>query len=321
MRRLVSIFNNRAMAFSEEYSPELLTQPSARLRKILDRLSAYGLVGVPQLISEDGHKRPLVKWKEYQNRRPTADEIASWIRHFPDAGVGILTGQQNGLIVVDTDSLEAIEWMELRGTPETVLVRTPRGIHYYFKNPLGLTVKNSVSAIAPSVDIRGEGGMATAAGTRRSDGFIYHYDRGHALGEVIIAEPPEWLINRILLEQASRQSATMPIRVQQFDGKVGAWASKVINETLLILEGASSGSRNDLLSRAAFKLGQLVGGGEANDFELKAALHAITDTWPGEEAKSKDTITRCFKAGLTRPRQRPLRNVVWLEPSTADSGR
>jgi putative DNA primase/helicase len=288
---------------------------------ILHDLAEHGLVGVPQLIDESGQKRPLVKWAEYQKREPTGEEVAGWIRHFPDAGAGILTGPRNGLLVLDTDSPDAIEWVELRGIPETVLVRTLRGIHYYFKYPLGLQVNNSASAIAPGIDIRGSGGMATAAGTRRPDGFIYHYDRGHALGEVNIAEAPEWLINWLLLARANRQRATMPLRAQKFDGKVDAWASKVIDETLRVLAGASSGQRNDLLSRAAFKLGQLVGGGEADDFELLAALYAITNTWPDEHAKSADTITRCFKAGFSRPRQRPLRNVVWLEPSTADTAR
>jgi hypothetical protein len=159
--------------------------------------------------------------------------------------------------------------------------------------------------------------MAIAAGTVNpsGDGFIYHYEDGFALGQVAIADPPKWLLDWLLYEDQKRRVASnIPLRPQQFDGKLTAWARKVIDSELNTLIDATEGSRNDSLSRAAFKFGQLAAGGEASGSELLAALHGIADSWPGERAKSADTIARCFQAGSAYPRQRPLRNVVWVEP-------
>ncbi|MGA8641325.1 bifunctional DNA primase/polymerase [Candidatus Binatus sp.] len=283
-----------------------------RLRRILDHLAEHNLWAFPIACSEAG-KLPLVKWRDFQSQPPSDGEVADWCRRFPDAGAAIPTGLATKIFVVDADSADAIEWLEMRGMPVTVLVRTRKGLHYYFRCP-GIEVRNSAGALAPGIDVRGTGGMAVAAGTH-NQGFEYQYDSGHALGEVAIADAPDWLIDWLLQEQVKRQVAVMPLRPQEFDGHVGAWARKIIDDELGELAAATEGCRNDRLSRTAFKLGQLAGGGEADATELRAALHAIADAWPNP-SHSHDTIARCLEAGLAHPRQRPLRDVVWIEPAT-----
>jgi putative DNA primase/helicase len=282
----------------------------SRLRRILDHLAEQRLWGFPLACGTTG-KIPLVKWREFQSRAATFDEIASWCEQFPDAGVAIPTGPATRLFVVDADSIEAIEWLELRHMPETVLVRTRKGLHYYFQYPVATQVSNSASSLAPGVDIRGAGGMVAAASTRNGD-FEYRYEPRHALGELAIADAPDWLINWLLREESKRQVSVKPLRAQQFDGQVGAWARTIIDDELESLANAGKGCRNDRLSRAAFKLGQLAGGGEADASELSTALHTIADAWPNP-SHSHDTIARCFEAGCAHPRQRPPRDVVWLE--------
>src|SRR5208282_4628105 len=147
-----------------------------RFERIIDHLNEHHLWGFPLACGAQG-KIPLVKWREFQSQPPAAAEIARWIRDFPDAGAGIPTGSATGLFVVDADSPDAIEWLELRGMPETVLVRTRRGLHHLLKWPAGLNVSNSAGALAPGVDIRGTGGMVVAVGTRCTNGFVYHYER------------------------------------------------------------------------------------------------------------------------------------------------
>jgi hypothetical protein len=66
------------------------------------------------------------------------------------------------IFVLDVDGLDAaasLRKLEDRyGTlPETVASITPRGSHLFFKSENG-AVRNSAGAIAPGLDIRGDGG-------------------------------------------------------------------------------------------------------------------------------------------------------------------
>ncbi len=44
-----------------------------------------------------GDKRPLVRWEEFQHRRPGEEEARGWFSIWPDAGIGIVTGGISGL--------------------------------------------------------------------------------------------------------------------------------------------------------------------------------------------------------------------------------
>jgi putative DNA primase/helicase len=279
---------------------------TSRLEGILHHLAEYDLWAVPQLITVEGEKRPLVPWKPYQDRPPTRDEIAGWCLRFPHAGAAIPTGPGTNLLVVDADGPDAIEWLEMRGMPETPIVRTRHGLHYYFRYPVDLQVRNSAGALASGIDIRGTGGMATAAGTLNpcGGGFIYHYDTSHALGQVAIADPPGWLF-KWLLQQDQKRRIVQSVTLRQFDGKVSAWARAAINGELARLVDAGFGTRNHTLASVAFKLGALCGGGEADASELRSALYAIAEQWPDERMKSADTITRAFSEGTAHPRCAP----------------
>jgi hypothetical protein len=51
-----------------------------------------------------GDKRPLVRWEEFQHRRPTAVETRDWFRTWPDAGIAIVTGMVSGLARIESQS-------------------------------------------------------------------------------------------------------------------------------------------------------------------------------------------------------------------------
>jgi putative DNA primase/helicase len=278
----------------------------SRFEGILRHLAEHQLWAVPQLITDQGEKRPLVPWKSFQDRPPTREEISGWCLRFPNAGAAIPTGPGTNLLIVDADSPDAIEWLEVRGMPETPIVRTRHGLHYYLKYPVDMVVRNSASALAIGVDIRGAGGMATAAGTLNpcGGGFIYHYDDSHTLGEVDIANPPGWLF-KWLFQQDQKHRIVQSATPRQFDGGVSAWARATINGELARLVDARPGMRNHTLASVSFKVGALCGGGEAEAGELRATLSAIAERWPDERRKSADTIARAFTEGMAHPRCAP----------------
>lgn len=106
-------------------------------------------------------KKPLTKWEEYQKRRATPDEIRAWWKQWPQAMVGIVTGEISNLFVVDADSEKGIELLEqyIPDSIETPIVKTPKGRHYWFRHQEGL---HNTARFVPECDTRGEGGYIIA---------------------------------------------------------------------------------------------------------------------------------------------------------------
>lgn len=123
-------------------------------------------------------KRPYVAWERFQREKPDPELIKEWWKKYPNANVGIVTGEISGLDVVDVDSEEAMATLDelLPDSLETPMSKTPRGgRHYYFQSMNGLT---------------------------NSTGFIKHCDL-RATGGYIIAPPSNgysWLENLSIFE-------------------------------------------------------------------------------------------------------------------------
>src|SRR5215207_3310576 len=100
----------------------------------------------------------LQKGHPHLYRRATDEEFES----FDFRNVGIVTGEVSGIIVIDEDkrgALEAQGW----AVPVTATVKTARCHHYYYKHP-GFRVRNRTGkgALAPGVDLKGDGGYVVA---------------------------------------------------------------------------------------------------------------------------------------------------------------
>ena len=104
-----------------------------------------------------------------------AKQIEIWWAKWPDANLGILTGQESGLLVLDVDgedgkaSLQDLT-MTHGNLPKTLCAKTGRtgndgkrkGCHYYFRAPVGATIRNSAGALGKGLDIRANGGYVVA---------------------------------------------------------------------------------------------------------------------------------------------------------------
>src|SRR4051812_38580655 len=64
--------------------------------------------GIAVIPIKHGTKRPLVAWKDYQDRLPTKAEIQRWFTDWPNADIAILCGYQD-LAILDIDSVELAE--------------------------------------------------------------------------------------------------------------------------------------------------------------------------------------------------------------------
>ena len=130
------------------------------------------------------------------------DQIRRWWREWPDANVGIRTGAESELIVLDVDpdhgGDESLAQLEaLHGPlPATVQQRTGGGgRHYLFQHP-GTPVRNR-AGFRPGLDVRGDGGYIVAPPSRHISGERYEWSEGHSPGEIPLAPAPAWLLELI----------------------------------------------------------------------------------------------------------------------------
>ncbi len=114
-------------------------------------------------------KTPLVKWKKFQTRQPTEDEIDFWLEKWPDMLIAVVCGAISGIIVVDADNPDAQQAAHDQGFESPVMVKTKRGRHWYFKHPLdgvhrgpqsGSGSKGEVWPQINGLDFRGDGSYA-----------------------------------------------------------------------------------------------------------------------------------------------------------------
>lgn len=143
---------------------------------------------------EPGGKRPLTTHGLLDASTDEA-RLAEWSAEHPRANIGVRTGRESGLVVLDVDgddgaeSLRRLESANDR-LPETWSVVTPRGgAHYYFAHPGG-EIRNSAGLLGTGLDVRGDGGYVIAPPSVGVGGVLYEVD-----GETAPARMPVWLID------------------------------------------------------------------------------------------------------------------------------
>lgn len=118
-------------------------------------------------------KKPLVPWAEYQDHAATADEVANWWDIFPNANIGIITGE---IVVIDCDSMTAAAWVADNLTPTPWSVQTARGAHFYYRCEDGDKWQNG-AGIREGVDVRGSGGYVVAPPSIHKTGAVYTWHK------------------------------------------------------------------------------------------------------------------------------------------------
>lgn len=72
-------------------------------------------------------KTPYIKWEPYQKKMATPREIREWWSRWPEAMIGIVTGEISRILVIDCDSSEGYEAIQ-KLLPDSLLIpiaRTP----------------------------------------------------------------------------------------------------------------------------------------------------------------------------------------------------
>ena len=167
-----------------------------------------------------------------------ADTIARWWRQDPNFNIGLACGAISNIWATDIDGLDAeaeLRKLEKQHSPlpPTVESITARGRHIFFKWP-GWDIRNSVGALAPGIDVRGNGGYVVVPPSVHPSGRRYTWSVDSAN---TFAAAPQWLLDKVTAP--AKAKATAP----------EDWCD-------LIHDGVNEGRRTDSIVRLA---GHLLG--------------------------------------------------------------
>jgi len=124
----------------------------------IKNLYDLGLQVIP-IIAET--KRPLIKWELWQTKRITDDDFNNYL--LACNNFGFVTGELSGIVVIDADNQDAINWCNENLPPTFVLNYKTGKAHYYFKHHKKHRIINNTKILGkdkPPIDRRADGGFA-----------------------------------------------------------------------------------------------------------------------------------------------------------------
>ena len=172
-----------------------------------------------ELLTHEGKRLfPLVPYgkkpriEDWPERATTdMDQVYRWLEQFPRCNWGLATGSLSKVFVIDQDGARGLEsaraWSRTHGPDwkATLISRTARGYHLYYRWPVGLEVRNSASDLAPGIDVRGEGGYAVVPPSFvRPPAAVKDHRYSWVDQGIAIASPPEWLLEVLEKLEQSR---------------------------------------------------------------------------------------------------------------------
>ena len=135
--------------------------------------------------------------------------IETWWSNYPDANIGLCTGKDANLIVVDVDvknnagGMESLQELEAEFEKlDTLVVNTPSGgLHYYFSFPQEVETIKCKNGFRKGIDIKADGGYVVAPGSS-IDGKLYEFEDI----DKEIAELPLWLLELLTNKETNNSS-------------------------------------------------------------------------------------------------------------------
>ena len=185
--------------------------------------------GLTVLPAHPIQKRPLVSWERYQVEEVSEDLMNYWTSSakFSECNWALVTGKE--YVVVDADSVDAMNWVE-NNLPYTPLkVSTSRGKHFYFKANPECPVRSSANPDS-KIDVRGQGGIVIAPGSIHQSGKTYTIEK-----EIGIDDPfdgvPMWQAHFVgLIDAENKPTNVVAIHGGSQNTPLGGWHDRMIRE-------------------------------------------------------------------------------------------
>lgn len=133
--------------------------------------------------------------------------INKWIQEYPNSNIALLTGEINGLLVIDIDDISYLDRIENffnidLSKINCPIVETSRGLHLYFKYPKNKIIQ-SKNKFLNLFDIKANGGNIVAPPSIHQSGIYYKWSKDETTGQeysifnMELPEIPDNLLNII----------------------------------------------------------------------------------------------------------------------------
>ncbi len=108
-------------------------------------------------------KHPLTE-TGFHDATTDAEQIRRWWQRWPQANIGVRTGKESGLVVLDVDSYKGgDETIKKYDVPETLRAKTGGGgWHHFYRYPDVGVVGCTVEKLGPGLDTKADGGYVVA---------------------------------------------------------------------------------------------------------------------------------------------------------------
>jgi hypothetical protein len=214
-----------------------------------DHALEYIKLGWPVVPIIPKTKKPLLKWKPFQTRLPSEEEITRWWNKTPDASVAIITGGVSNLCVLDFEYPESVDHFQYTvcDLPETIISKSgsnKAGYHYFFKKPAGFNerIKKKIRLIdipGKECDFLADGCYVLAPPSLHNSGNRNQWHNidptQHGLDDLL--ELPDDILQYILSQNGQHDSSNSKRTPDDLED--------------IIENGVSEGCRNDSLARVA----------------------------------------------------------------------
>ncbi len=264
-------------------------------KRPIDVALEFAQQGIPVFPCGDA-KRPLVSGG-FKAATLIPDQIKAWWGNHPGALIGIPTGAQSGIVVLDVDVKNGIDGNEsLRNLAhefDTKTVSTPsNGLHYYFEYDSNNPVRCSAGALGPGLDVRGDGGYVIAYGSVSSKGTY------SLLLDQPLALCPEWISRH---KERSRAESS-PVYTED---QIKPTAQTELRRQIELVENAQPGQRNTALNRAAFLLGTQVGAGVLCEADVCRELIDAARVCGLVQEDGQPSVFATIKSGMEKGKKLP----------------
>jgi putative DNA primase/helicase len=149
-------------------------------------------------------KRPWHRWKEFQERLPTEDEIRNFWRRLPSSNVGVALGPVSGIVRLDVDGpggeklLEEWSGGDLPPTLEFTSGRPNGGRGLLYSIPAGVVFQTTADIPARKEELRfqAKGAQTVLPPSWHPGGTRYQWVAGRGPSDITVAPAPGWMVAR-----------------------------------------------------------------------------------------------------------------------------
>lgn len=209
---------------------------------LLEAALSYVKLGWSVFPLKPKQKTPLIKWTSCQKKALTQKQITDYWTKWPNANIGLATGEKSNVIVIDIDSSrgENTYRIEFGNIPGTIRQKTGKAgaMQLFFKHPQdGYRYKNTVRTLT-DIDTRGDGGYVVLPPSIHPNGNQY-----------------TWVINPIEMGLNDLMDLPKDVKVlfdNNNEGIFGTTSKKRPKDPEWLAEammGVGKGTRNDTAAR------------------------------------------------------------------------